>query len=246
MYAFSERSIVSHSVPFIDSIQGDSHVRNLFTATVNGLRGIEFFAEAHADDKNKELGVAESYEWRMLHDGTATDRFAVYSDTFSVDPNPFDDCPCNEMVVKCLRIAFIWAPTFRNQLNQIHFVTKWKSDIVIVEPGNAYESSDLLSSNWTEKFDQLLEADDHLRLGILHFPWGKQPNGREDALKMWINGAHSDRKSYALQSTMYPPGNSQGRQTFHFACGLGRVDALNDNIKAVEPCSDLSDTGKSN
>lgn len=179
----------------------------------------------------------------MLHDGTATDRFAVYTDTLSVDPNPFEDCPCDEAVIKCLRIAFIWAPTFRDQLTQIHFVTKWRSDLVIVEPGNAYESSLLLSLNWTAQFDLLLETDGHLRLGVLHFPWGKQPIGRETALNSWINDAHSERKSYTLQSAMYPPGNSQGRKSFHFACGLGRVDHFNDNIKAVEPCSDLSDTG---
>jgi hypothetical protein len=28
--------------------------------------------------------------------------------------------------------------------------------------------------------------------------------------------------------------------------GLGKVDVVNDNIKAVEPCSDLLDTGMSN
>lgn len=209
------------------------------------MRGIEFFAEAHADEEKKGRGVAESYEWRMLRDGTATDRFAVYSDTLSMDPHPFEDCPCDEAVIKCLRIAFIWAPTFQDQLNQIHFVTEWKSDIVVVEPGNAYESSVLLSSNWTAQLEELLETDGHLRLGVLHFPWGKQPKGREAALKSWIHGAHSDRKAYALQSAMYPPGNSQGRKTFHFACGLGKVYASNDNIKAVEPCSDLSDTGES-
>lgn len=228
-----------NTVSIIISMQGDSHIRNLFTATVNGLRGIEYFAEAHADEENKVRGVAESYEWRLHRDGSATDIFAVYADTLSVVPTPFEDCPCDEEVQKCLRIAFIWAPTFREQLNQIHLVTEWKSDIIIVGPGNSYESSEILSSEWTAKYDQLLQDDGHLRLGILHFPWGKQPKGREAALTSW---SRHRRKSYALQSTMYPQGNSQGRKTFHFACGLGRVSVVNDNIKAVEPCNDLSDT----
>ena len=46
-------------------MQGDSHIRNLFTATVNGLRGIESFAEAHSSLEVKNGGMFESYEWRL-------------------------------------------------------------------------------------------------------------------------------------------------------------------------------------
>jgi len=224
---------------------GDSHIRNLFTATVNGLRGVESFTEAHADDAGKGRGIAESYEWRLLKDGSATDRIDVHTDTKSNDTAPFEDCPCDE-VQRCLRIAFIWAPTFDEQLSQIHFVTKWKSNIAIVEPGNAYEPSVILSPEWTEKFDQLMRDDENLQLGILHFSWGSQPNERGDALTTWtINGTYADRKSYLEQSAMSATvGGMQGRSTFHFSCGLGKVNVGNDNINAAEPCTDLTDTAE--
>ena len=226
---------------------GDSHIRNLFTATVNGLRGIEAFAEAHADKSQKGTGVAEAYEWRLYQNDTATDHFSVYSNTKSNDTYPFKDCPCGEDVLRCLRIAFLWAPTFDEQLSQIDYVTQWKTDLVIASPGNSYEASTTLSPKWLQKFDNLLQEDKTLELGLLHFPWGNQPaDDRKGALTSWTTkSAFADRVSYLQQSEMTPTiGGQQGFHTFHFSCRLTRVDIENDKIEAAEPCVDLADTAQ--
>ena len=39
-------------------------------------------------------------------------------------------------------------------------------------------------------------------------------------------------------------GSKQSGSTWHFSCGLGKVDVVNDAIKAVEPCTDLADTAQ--
>jgi hypothetical protein len=104
--------------------------------SINGTRGIETFAEAHADGAAKQRGIAISYEWRLHQNGTTADLFAIHDDILFVDTNPFEDCPCGEVVRRCIRVAFIWAPKFNDQLSMIHFVTAWKSDLVSVEPGN--------------------------------------------------------------------------------------------------------------
>jgi len=187
-------------------------------------------------------GIAETYEWRLNSEGIATDRVGVHADIKTKEPNFFEDCACDQ-VRRCLRIFFIWAPTFNEQLDQIDFVQKWESDLVIVEPGNAYEHSVVLSSEWTKKFDELLQKDKNVHLGILHFIWGSQPKGA--ALTEWtINGTHPDRKSYLPQNAVNDNDGLQGRRTFHFACGLGRVDVENDNINAAEPCTDVVDTAQ--
>ena len=116
---------------------------HVFTATVNGLRGIAYFAEAHADDAGKAKGgVALAYEWRLHADGSATDRFSVYRNTADKDPTPFEDCPCGDEVLRC---PFIWAPHFGEQLNQMHFVTEWDTDLIVFEPGNSYEPKTVVS-----------------------------------------------------------------------------------------------------
>jgi hypothetical protein len=189
-----------------------------------------------------------SYEWRLHQNGTASDLFVVHDDILSVDTNPFEDCPCGEVVRRCLRVAFVWAPKFDDQLSLIHFVTAWKSDLVIVEPGNSYESLNPLSFQWTSKYEQLLEDDKSLELAVLHFPWGDQPKGRMAALAAWTtNATYASRMSFLQQSAMPMPKDlqsRQGRKTWHFACGLGKVNVESDNIIAVEPCTDMIDTAQ--
>ena len=225
-------------------MQGDSHIRNLFTATVNGLRGIESFAEAHSSLEVKNGGMFESYEWRLENDGSATDHVAIHFKT-NTDVPTFEDCPCNE-VLQCLRIFFIWAPSFNEQISHMPLLRKWKSNLIIVEPGNAYERSVVLSSEWMSKFDELLEEDENLQLGVLHFVWGEQPvKERRAALIEWTtNGARASQKSYLKQSDIQQANSTQGSRTFHFACGLGKANVRNDNIGAAEPCTDITDTAQ--
>ena len=224
--------------------QGDSHIRNLFTATVNGLRGIESFAEAHSSLAVKTKGILQSYEWRLNLDGSASDHFDIHLQANTDEPT-FEDCPCDE-VLRCLRIVFIWAPSFNEQISQIHRLRDWSSNIIIVEPGNAYEHTVVLSSEWTSNFDKLLEENESLQLGVLHFSWGSQPiQERRAALTEWTtNGTNANRKSYLQQKDISEVGGMQGRMTFHFACGLGQVEVRNDNINAAEPCTDFTDTAQ--
>ncbi|KAL7543573.1 hypothetical protein ACHAXR_012898 [Thalassiosira sp. AJA248-18] len=225
------------------TMMGDSHIRNLYTATVSGLRGMEAFAEAH-NPAGKGGGEVRSYEWR-LKDGRATDRTGIYFDARNNEPIPFEDCPCDE-VQRCLRIAFIWATTFNEQLSWVHLAEKWDSNIIIVEPGNSYEHSLVLSSDWTAKFDEMLQQNNNLQLGILHFVWGNQPIAeRTVALREWTtNSTHANRKSYLRQSDIVEVNGKQSRKTFHFACGLGKVEVENDEIKAAQPCTDMTDTAQ--
>ena len=233
---------------------GDSHIRNIFTATIHGFRGMEAFVEAHADGAAKARGIVKSYEWRLHKNGTASDFFAVYENTTFDDPKPFKDCPCGDdySIQKCLRIAFIFAATFNDQINVTHLITKWKSDLVIVSPGNAYEKSNPLSQEWTTRYDQLLEENSSLQLGVLYFPWGTQPEGREAALSNWMtnNTILASRMSLLEQSAMSSLSSlevqqtMQGRKSFHFACGLGKIKVENDNIRAAEPCTDFIDTAQ--
>lgn len=242
---------------------GDSHIRNLFTAIVYALRGIESFAEGHTDSEAKARGIALSYQWRLYHNGTASDHITVHSDVKYNDPQLFDDCPCNDEVKKCLRIAFFWSPTFQEQLHYMHHIKNWNADLVIASPGNSYESLITLSTDWASKFDLLLLEDKSLHLGILHFPYGnRQPADRVEVLEAWINNgtlanrkhAYSHkiqnamnretvkRKSYLPQSAMNPPNLKQGSKTFHYACSLGQSNVFDDNINAAEDCLDLIDT----
>ena len=93
------------------------------------------------------------------------------------------------------------------------------------------------------KFDELQQEDENLHLAVLHFPWGNQPKGRVQALTAWTNGTYANRKSYLKQSSLHG-GGIQGRNTFHFACGLGKVNVVNDKINAAEPCTDETDTAQ--
>ena len=120
---------------------------------------------------------------------------------------------------------------FREQLKYSHYIKKWESDLVIVEPGNSYEPTLALSTKWASRFDSLLLEEKTLHLGLLHFPYGNQPADRKDALTSWTNkGTFANRKSYLSQSAMEPPiGGKQGLKTFHYTCGLGKFKVTNDN-----------------
>ncbi len=222
---------------------------------MNGFRGVKAFVEAHEDRESKARGIAESYYWTLYDDGTAYDRFEMHVDTLAMDADLFEDCPCGEVddgdgggrttavVRKCLRIAFVWAPTFEDQLGQLHVLANEKSDLVIVSPGNAAEPTDALPNMWTAAYDDLLREYENMHLGVVHYPFGVQPTGRADALYAWTtNGtSYPGRMSYLDQHEMkHVPTNS--KDMTKYACGLGKVDVENDNILAIKQCTDLTDT----
>ena len=237
-FAWTQHSSCQTTIAMI----GDSHVRNLFTATINGLRGVEYFTEAHPDGQAKELGVAESYEWRIDNAGVATDELGFYFDIKANPPQFFEDCQCDK-VQRCLRILFIWAPLFAEQVEVFHLVPN-DTKLLIVEPGNGYEHDTILDSRWTDGIDKMMNTNPKLNLNVIHFVWGKQPAGRVEALVEWTSyGAHASRKSYLKQDQIQFEG-LQGRATFHFACGLSQTEAVSDTIAAAEPCEDLTDTAQ--
>ena len=226
------------------TMYGDSHIRNLFVATVFGLRGIEMFAEAHASAENKARGIIYSYEWRLHNDGFADDRFMFHGGTdLSNSTYNVSHCSCSDTVKRCLRIFFVWAPLFQEQLSKFHYVKEWETDLLIVEPGNAYEHSTILDQSWKEKLDELLVETKDLRLGVLHWTWGKAPHkDRMNAIKLWFNNSsYKDRVAYMRQDDIIFD-SLQGTATFHFACSLQQNDVRNDMIAAAEPCTDRADT----
>ena len=123
-FAWMEHSKCQHTIVML----GDSHIRNLFTATVHGLRGSSAFAEAHAGSDVKDTGIILTYEWRIEEDSgdssnnqrqrRASDHFRVHRNTNNQTDykSLFEECPCNnnsgEGTAHCLRIAFVWAPHF--------------------------------------------------------------------------------------------------------------------------------------
>jgi hypothetical protein len=219
-------------------------VRNLFTAVVSGLRGFESFAETHLTDKTKKNVL--TYEWRLYQNSTASDLLTVYEDTRS-EPDLFGDCPCGDVVRLCLRVAFMWAPTFNEQLSIRNYVTKLKTDLVIVAPGNTYEETNPLSHEWAAKYGQLLLEDTSLQLGVLHFTWGIEAEvlkERKAALHTWTtNSSYAGRMSIVQQQ--YTPISKkitrQIKNTWHFACGLEKATVQSDTIMAFEPCTDQTD-----
>ena len=228
------------------TMYGDSHIRNLFTATVFGLRGFEMFAEAQANKESKENGIIYSYEWRLYHDGTADDRFEFHGGTDlnnSTYAYTVAHCSCNSKVKRCLRIFFVWAPKFLDQRNKFRYVKHWETDLLIVEPGNSYESRTIIDQHWMADLNRQLASNPHIRIGILHFPWGQQPaEKRTEAIRLWVNNSSfGDRIAYMRQDEIIFEPALQGRATFHFACGLGRVNVVNDIIEAAEPCTDRQD-----
>ena len=219
---------------------GDSHIRNLFTATVHGLRGSSAFAEAHAGSDVKDTGIILTYEWRIEEDSgdsnsnqrqrRASDHFKVHRNTNNQTDykSLFDECPCNNNndnnnndnekgTAHCLRIAFVWAPHFAEQVKQVQLVNDLQADLVIVEPGNSYETM-VLSNEWTTAMEMILQQpNEHRHLAILHFPYGRQPKGRPEAIQSWINTTNNNntatnRISYWQQGKL-GFGGKQSRKT---------------------------------
>ena len=146
---------------------------------------------------------------------------------------------------RCLRIAFIWAPMFDDQLRQLHIVTNDQSDIVIVSPGNSAEVTNVLPDEWMAAYQQLLDEYDYIQLGIVHYPFGPQPTKeREIVLTNWTtNNIHASRMSVLNQHNMKHRPTTTNAMT-RFACGLGKVNIANDNILAYKPCTDVTDTAQ--
>lgn len=241
-------------------MMGDSHIRNLFTATVHGLRGSSAFAEAHAGNRAKTAGIILTYEWRKDIDGVASDHYVVHQNAHNQKNHTslFDDCPCNEDInARCLRIAFIWAPTFAEQVQHVQLVNDLNADLVIVEPGNSYEVTTVLSNEWISAMEAILQPSEDRHLAILHFPFGKQPKGRPDAIEAWISSNNNNittattehtrnRISHLeqghLQQAEFGFDGMQSRKTFHYACTLGRIQVRNDVVNSIEMCTDEADT----
>lgn len=242
-------------------MMGDSHIRNLFTATVHGLRGSSAFAEAHAGNDAKDTGIILTYEWRKDVDGDdnqrASDHYVVHQNTHNQTDytSLFDECPCNEDInTRCLRIAFIWAPHFADQVKHVQLVNDLNADLVIVEPGNSYDGTTVLSNEWTSAMEMILQQpkNDHRHLAVLHFPYGIQPNGRSEAIEAWISPnnnstttaitEHTRKRISYWQQGKFGFGGMQSRKTWHYACGLGRIQVKNDVVQSIEMCTDEADT----
>ena len=69
------------------------------------------------------------------------------------------------------------------------YIFDLQADLVIVEPGNSYEERTVLSQEWTAALETIiLQPNEHRHLAVLHFPYGKQPKGRPEAIEEWVKG----------------------------------------------------------
>ena len=94
----------------------------------------------HAGSEDKDIGIILTYEWRKHGDDDerALGHFVVHKGTnnHTNHTSLFDDCPCDEHITRCLRIVFIWAPYFVEQVKHVQLVNDLQVDLVIVDPGN--------------------------------------------------------------------------------------------------------------
>mmetsp|Transcript_16509 Transcript_16509/g.26961 ORF Transcript_16509/g.26961 Transcript_16509/m.26961 type:complete len:119 (+) Transcript_16509:67-423(+) len=91
---------------------------------------------------------------------------------------------------------------------------------------------------------------------ILHFPFGRQPKGRSEAVQAWIdnstnkNNSNNNKNSSSTtknrisywQQGKLGFGGMQSRKTWHYACSLGRIQVRNDVVMSIEVCTDEADT----
>ncbi|EJK72405.1 hypothetical protein THAOC_06067 [Thalassiosira oceanica] len=215
------------------AMMGDSHIRNLFTATVAGFRGVRYFAEAHADGSVKESGLMYTYVFRLTRDGEASD-LVGWKGEIKANRNAsmLDECDCSE-VARCLRVVMLWAPKFNDQLEYLDLVPKDSGPVrrVVRGPDGASAGRPRVAARNPP------------------LPLGGNPAEKRGALiHDWMNATYPDRMAYLRQDQLSGGAGArqgwswQGRPTHHFACGFNRVDVRNDAIGAAEPCTDVKDT----
>ena len=228
---------------------GDSHIRNLFTATIAGLRGQATFAEGHLRTRAEKAGALFTYRYaqKLKRDGDghifARDSVRVVSteewlSRAGRERGQHGYCDCS--VEQCIIMHRIWAPLFSDQISwmkKLQLPTEPSYDLVIFSPGNAYEKDAELPGEYRGAWDALRETHTNTTFSIVHFPRGKQPEGRGEALNAWAN-QHA-RMSLFVQNLDW---DVQAKYTWHFACGLATTDVHSDTVKAFAPCTDRTDT----
>mmetsp|Transcript_25742 Transcript_25742/g.38378 ORF Transcript_25742/g.38378 Transcript_25742/m.38378 type:complete len:120 (+) Transcript_25742:137-496(+) len=98
----------------------------------------------------------------------------------------------------------------------------------------------------------ILQPNEHRHLAVLHFPYGKQPKGRPEAIEEWVKSYNNTTQYTTAQNITNQIsywrqgklgfGGKQSRKTWHYACGLGRIQVRNDVVMAIEQCTDEADT----
>lgn len=228
---------------------GDSHIRNLFTATIAGLRGQATFAEGHLRNRAEKAGVLFTYRYaqKLKRDGDghifARDSVRVVSteewlSRAGRERGQHGYCDCS--VEQCIIMHRIWAPLFSDQISwmkKLQLPTEPSYDLVIFSPGNSYEKDAELPGEYRGAWDALRETHTNTTFSIVHFPLGGQPEGRGEALNAWAN-QHA-RMSLFVQNLDW---DVQAKYTWHFACGLATTDVHSDTVKAFAPCTDRTDT----
>ncbi|EJK59877.1 hypothetical protein THAOC_19850 [Thalassiosira oceanica] len=199
-------------------MMGDSHIRNLFTATVAGFRGVKYFADAHADGSVKGRGLMYTHVFRLTRDGEASDLVP----------------PCGHALgAQVQRPAGVPRP--RPALGERH--THRGAGQLVREDSGPVRRVVRGPDGAAPGRPRVAARNPPLPLG------GNPAEKRGVLIHDWMNATYPDRMAYLRQDQLSGgAGAWQGRSTYHFACGFSRVDVRNDAIGAAEPCTDVKDT----
>ena len=171
-------------------LMGDSHIRNVFGALTNGLRGQRYFAETHERKKTSDFLLYEvGYDQRL---NLMWDRAS--NGMFDKSELPKTCCAYKSSLPMefCLRVLYIWAPKFESQHRNVAKlrVLGWDPGLVVVAPGNTYEPHDAWPLAYQQVWERHYNSSGLSHLAVLHWPndrsfLGDVYDEREAALAKW-------------------------------------------------------------
>ena len=241
-FAWTDRAAADSCTAQSILIMGDSHMRNLFTALVAGVRGRATFAEGHLAGEHKKDAV---HLYRFVRSPSSTfdslttvpAKELLLSDDKDGAPSLLNSCRCGEE--RCVSAVFIWAPSFIEQVQWLPHIKAWQPDVVAVSPANVY-SQTVMSPAWLAGWESALQELPRMHLSLVHWPYGATPKARQPLLEAW-EAAHPGRVTFFSEHAWNR--GKQGSTTFHFACSLTETHGgHSDTVVAYEDCTDVSDT----
>jgi len=228
---------------------GDSHVRNVFTALVSGVREEEFFAEAHGYHAVFQYSVgARRDRWRLVDPEsfpglkllTEQERVAIAEIQFDSGP-PFTPCTELDLGSPCVDIVFVWAPTFREQLAYTKPLMEAVAPEVVLASVSSWEKTRVMDTAWEHMWDGVF--DNYMLDSFLFMMW---PYGnplaleREVEVRSWLAKKERPfRASFVNMEMVFKKVHSlQLHHVWHDVCVL-RDSFPKDmySIEAYEPCT---------
>jgi len=239
-------------------LTGDSHVRNLFTGLILGVRNQAFGAEGHPQLDVKAQGVV--YNYRVWEDnvGTIRDELEVIYAEEGIKPKEYlkqdvhDEC---EGVYRCVIVAFVWAPIIDEQL-ALKDIIQAINPMLYVFALNNYAGARVITPEFVDKMSEILSGVASLDSVVFHlWPYGSRALDKKEIMiqKFFQRLRSLDRAepivthyvsiaNLNVEAKRAKEGGIQLERTWHSQC------TLRDNypqpiwrIQAFEPCTSLVD-----